>query len=124
MAEKANAPVCFFGTTPECHLWTNEVHSLGLSGTTATFHYGGQQAEVHLQLLGAHSVYTAGAALAVAVHFGVPFEQAAQDLETLPPGPRLNLLDGISRSQLIDDSYNASPPSVIAALDFLATLDG
>ncbi len=124
MAQGASAPTCFFGTSPECDVWAGDAACLGLGGTRATMHHRGQRAKVKLQLLGSHSIHAAAAALAVAVHFGVPFEQAASDLAAVPPGPRMNLLDGINRSRLIDDSYNASPPSVLAALDFLKSLDG
>lgn len=124
MARAASAPVCFFGTNPESDVWASDVHSLGLDGTEATLHYRGERAEVKLQLLGAHSIYGGLAAVAVALHFGVPFQRATRDLATVPPGPRLRVFDGVRGSKLLDDAYNASPPSVLAALDFLAALDG
>jgi UDP-N-acetylmuramoyl-tripeptide--D-alanyl-D-alanine ligase len=124
MARATDAPACFFGTSPQSDVWASEVRSLGLDGTAATFHCRGEQAKAHLRLLGAHSVYAGAAALAVAVHFGVPFQQATHDLETIPPGPRLQLVAGMNGSRLIDDAYNASPPSVEAALSFLASLEG
>jgi len=53
----------------------------------------------------------------------VPLDAAAEALATLRPAPgRLNPLPGENGSLLLDDTYNASPAAVRAALDTLAEL--
>lgn len=79
--------------------------------------------EAFIPLLGRHSVYTALAALAVALRCGLELEQAVGRLALIErQAGRLNPLPGINGATLLDDTYNASPASVHAALDTLAAL--
>ena len=79
------------------------------------------QAEVHLALPGRHNVMNALAACAVGIALGEPLDAIRNGLEAMKPVPgRLcerPLADG---SVLIDDTYNANPGSLRAALDVLA----
>jgi UDP-N-acetylmuramoyl-tripeptide--D-alanyl-D-alanine ligase len=50
--------------------------------------------------------------------------ETAEALERLSPTLRLLVVDGINETRIIDDSYNASPESVLAALNLLAELPG
>ena len=50
--------------------------------------------------------------------------EAAEALQGLSPALRLLVVDGINGSRVIDDSYNASPESVLAALNLLRELPG
>jgi UDP-N-acetylmuramoyl-tripeptide--D-alanyl-D-alanine ligase len=80
--------------------------------------------EVELSLRGKHMVANALVALAVADALGVPLAEAAPALATasLPAGrSEIVELDGVT---VINDSYNANPPSFAAALDLLAAVRG
>lgn len=61
------------------------------------------------------------AGCAVATYYGVPLADAAKELakRTRPVSGRLNPIPGIRGSLIVDDSYNAAPASVMAALDVL-----
>src|SRR5439155_735478 len=59
---------------------------------------------------GYHRTYTAG--------------DAAEALQGLSPTLRLLVIDGVNGSRIVDDSYNASPESVLAALNLLRELPG
>jgi len=83
-----------------------------------------QRRHVHLPLLGAQSVHAALAAAAVAREEGFSVSETAEALQLLSPALRLLVVDGISGSRIIDDSYNASPESVLAALNLLHELPG
>lgn len=76
---------------------------------------------VELALQGEHSVMNALAAAAVGVHFGIPAPRIASALASVqPPAMRqcnILLKNGI---RLIDDTYNANPDSMRAALEVLA----
>ena len=79
-----------------------------------------------LQVAGRHNLRNAMAAAACALAAGVPLDAIAQGLNGFEPiGGRsralaVTLTD--RRLTLIDDSYNANPDSVIAAIDVLAEL--
>ena len=73
-------------------------------------------------LPGAHNVSNACLAFAVAEKFGVTREQASEALKGVSlPGARWRKVekDGVT---YIDDSYNANPDSMIAALDAFAAM--
>jgi len=74
-------------------------------------------------ILAPHQIYSALAAVAVGTVFKVNLIEAASALEDFrSPQGRMNLLSGIKNTYLIDDTYNASPVSVAAALDVLGKL--
>ena len=81
-----------------------------------------------LRMAGRHNVLNALAATACALAAGAPLEAAVRGLEGFEPvGGRSRLLR-IRRDDrevtLVDDSYNANPDSVLAAIEMLAALPG
>jgi len=86
------------------------------------------QASVKLHMAGAHNVRNALAATAAALGAGVPLAVIAQGLEAFEPVKGRSQLRCISVEgrpvTLVDDSYNANPDSVRAAIDMLAGLPG
>jgi len=81
--------------------------------------------QISLKLLGKHNVANAVAAAAVAMEAGASAENVVEGLQQLVPVQgRMCALPGPNNSQLIDDSYNASPTSVKAAIDVLADFSG
>tara|TARA_B110000211_G_scaffold229809_1_gene288197 strand:- start:45 stop:1412 length:1368 start_codon:yes stop_codon:yes gene_type:complete len=80
---------------------------------------------VNLAIPGRHSVSNALAAAACAVAAGASIEQIVTGLEaTQSPARRLQIKALAQGGQIIDDSYNASPESVRAAIDVLASSSG
>jgi UDP-N-acetylmuramoyl-tripeptide--D-alanyl-D-alanine ligase len=78
------------------------------------------KAEVYLRLPGHHSISNALAAAAVALEFDFDAPAIASALHGFaPPARRMNIVAGRNGATVIDDSYNASPGSMIAALEVL-----
>jgi UDP-N-acetylmuramoyl-tripeptide--D-alanyl-D-alanine ligase len=78
-----------------------------------------------LHLAGQHNVQNALAAAALAFAIGVPGEAITAGLATVIPVPgRLDPRRGLNGCRLIDDSYNANPDSVAAAIAVLTSLAG
>ena len=72
---------------------------------------------------GLQSVYASAAALAVALELEVRAQTAVSGLSAqTPPAGRMRLLKGLKSSIIIDDTYNASPVAVEAALESLQEL--
>ncbi len=89
------------------------------------FHDERELGRVQLALLGRHNVANALAAAGAALAMGLPPSDVLAGLEAVAPMPgRLSVVAGIKSSRLLDDSYNANPGAVKAALDLLASLPG
>ncbi len=122
MAAYTQARVMTYGTSPEAHLWADEVELMGLRGVRMTLHEGKTSVPVEASLLGRHSVYAVLRAAAAGLVEGLTWEEIRAGLASRGPRPRMVVKQGRDGIVLIDDAYNASPPSVLAALDFLAEL--
>jgi UDP-N-acetylmuramoyl-tripeptide--D-alanyl-D-alanine ligase len=80
---------------------------------------------VDLHLAGKHNVQNALGAAAAAMAAGVRLEQVARGLGRMRAvSGRLQLLAGRGGEWIVDDSYNANPSSMQAALDVLGALEG
>lgn len=83
------------------------------------------EANIQLLLLGRHNVSNALAAAAVAITSGISLEKIRLGLEKLKPvAGRLQCLSSEKGTTVIDDSYNANPDAVKAAIDVLAECSG
>ncbi len=81
--------------------------------------------EIHLPLAGRHNAMNALAAAAVAEVLGASLDDIRAGLESLAPvHGRLERISGTDGMQIIDDTYNANPNSLAAALDVLANERG
>lgn len=97
----------------------------GHSGTRARYTLpDGEQLELTLRLLGEHAAVNAAGALAVAYAIAPErVRDAARALEAVfPPPHRMAPVELASGLLLIDDTYNASPRSTVAALETCASL--
>jgi UDP-N-acetylmuramoyl-tripeptide--D-alanyl-D-alanine ligase len=86
----------------------------------------GQSAEIATKLVGAHHAANVAAAAAAAVGIGLPFGQVAGALQGAGAASphRMALTTLPDGTMLLDDSYNANPESMRAALDAAAALAG
>lgn len=76
-------------------------------------------------VLGEHQVYSALAAIAVALASGLNIVAVAETIQNFyatPPG-RLKLISGIKGSIILDDTYNSSPAALEAAIVALGGLE-
>src|SRR5919201_26791 len=124
MATATSARVVRYGVSDTADVRAEHISSQGLPGVHFDLLHAGQRRRVHLPLLGAHSVHAALAASAVAHEEGFSLSDPAEALQRLSPTLRLLVVDGINGSRVVDDSYNASPESVLAALNLLRELPG
>jgi len=124
MEEKAKARVFFYGLSPESDLWADQIEGLGLDGIRFRLHYKGETVHTRVPMIGRHSVHTALRAAAVGLNDGLTwqeiFEGFAQGLAQL----RLVAVRTKTGALILDDTYNASPESMLAAINLLDEMDG
>ena len=121
MSEVTAAEVRTFGLHPQADVRADDVVSLGLDGTEFTLRAPWGDLRVMSATPGRHLVPHALAAAAVAERFAVPLDEVAAALATgSSAAHRMSVVEAASGARLVDDTYNASPISVAAALDFLA----
>lgn len=90
-----------------------------------TLHSPQGSIEIQLHILGQHNVSNALAAAAASFSIGIELETIKQGLNTLASVKgRTNTFTAKAGARVIDDSYNASPASVQAAIDLLAEFTG
>ncbi|HMQ50515.1 MAG TPA: UDP-N-acetylmuramoyl-tripeptide--D-alanyl-D-alanine ligase [Anaerolineae bacterium] len=124
MAALTQARVMTYGLSPQADLWGDQVVSAGLEGVRFVFHYGGEEIHAKIPMLGRHSVHTALRAALVGLVEGLAWEDIISGLQSLPRSAQLRLVSvkGPNQSTILDDTYNASPPSTLAALNLLDDL--
>ena len=124
MAKKTKARIFFYGLTPESDLWADHVEGLGLEGIRFRLHYRNESIHVHLPLIGRHSVHTALRATAIALVEGLTWQEIIDGLREGRAQLRLVAARSKCGALILDDTYNASPESTLAALTLLQELDG
>ncbi len=88
-------------------------------------HLPEQRVPVRLQIPGRHNVFNAIAAAACAHAVGIEATAIAAGLETMQGVTgRMQVKAGAKGARIIDDTYNANPASMKAAIDVLAERDG
>lgn len=94
-------------------------------GVVFKLQYGGSFVPVKINgAFGKGQAYTAAAAACVGLIFGMNLVKIVEALleNFQPPPRRMNLIPGVKGTYIIDDSYNASPLSMRAALETLRDL--
>ncbi len=124
MAEMTRAQVFFYGLDPEADLWADEVEGLGLEGIRFRMHYQGEILFVHVPMIGQHSVHTALRAAAVGLVDNLTWQEILNGLRMGHAQLRLTAVRTETGALVLDDTYNASPESTLAALNLLAQLEG
>ena len=86
--------------------------------------YSNASLNVNLSMIGLHQVDNALAAAACAIALGIESDVIKKGLEnTLPEKGRLELIE-LENFKILDDSYNANPESMKAAIDCIGNFSG
>lgn len=95
-------------------------------GFTAVINAEGtiQKVPVQLKVYGNHNVMNALAAIAVAMHYGISPEKAAEGLAEYEPIAMRGQIKTVNGITWIDDTYNASPDSMKSGAQVMLSLEG
>ncbi|NLG48622.1 MAG: UDP-N-acetylmuramoyl-tripeptide--D-alanyl-D-alanine ligase [Chloroflexi bacterium] len=132
MRARTRASVVTFGLDSQNDVWADAIVTRGLEGTHFTVHVRempalrlrGGSYPAQLATLGSHTVMAALPAIAVGLMAGLTWEEIQAGLLAQGYGTRLVPRAGLGGVTLLDDTYNASPASVLAALGVLAEAPG
>lgn len=122
--QAAGKKVCTFGFGPTVQVYAENIH-VNPSHTRFQLHVRDDDISVKLPVPGVHNLRNALAATACAVAAGAELMDVVAGLQAFEPvSGRMQPKSVVEGFQLIDDSYNANPDSVRAAIDVLAELEG
>jgi UDP-N-acetylmuramoyl-tripeptide--D-alanyl-D-alanine ligase len=124
MADKTKASVFYYGIHQKADLRAADIISHGLNGLSLNLQYQGEQHQVHSPLMGNFSAYTILRAVAVALNEGIGWEIIEAGLAAKQIDLRMRQFSLSNGAIVLDDTYNASPESTIAALELLSKLEG
>ena len=95
-------------------------------GFTAVINADGskQRVPVQLKVYGNHNVMNALAAIAVAMHYGISLQKAAEGLAEYEPIAMRGQIKTVNEITWIDDTYNASPDSMKSGAQVMLSLEG
>jgi len=124
MADQTRARVFFYGLDPQADLWADNVEGLGLEGIRFRLHYRNEVLYLRVPLIGRHSVHTALRAAAVGLVDDLTWQEIITGLRSEHAQLRLMAVHTKNGALILDDTYNASPESTLAALNLLDELEG
>jgi UDP-N-acetylmuramoyl-tripeptide--D-alanyl-D-alanine ligase len=124
MAADAAARVITFGRSPRADVRVTGDVGDGPDGLAFTVEARGQRAPVTAGFAGRHNVNNALAALAVGVALDLGLTDAARALGQARPMKGRCVWRDVGDVRILDDTYNANPASVHAALETIAAHRG
>ncbi len=124
MVKKTKASIFFYGMDERAHLWADQVNGLGLEGISFRLHYRNETLHLRVPMIGRHSVHTALRATAVGLVEGLTWHEIVSGLRSGRVQLRLVAVQAKNGALLLDDTYNASPQSTLAALNLLDEMSG
>lgn len=110
-----------FGFGENCE-WRAVELDADIYGTHFTCVHNGEETAVYVPAAGEHNVRNALAALAVADAVGVKLEDAVRAIAQYEPSAMRQQIKEANGVTLIDDTYNANPDSMRAALKVLGSM--
>jgi len=119
MIAAAKGRVIMYGVEEPAEIRASDVVTDGLAGTIFRLEIDGKESSIEVPFVGAPAVQIAIVAFAVGYGFGMDVSEMLVGLQDPQVQVRLLFVPGPNGSQLIDDTYNASTPSVLGALGLL-----
>ena len=124
MAARTTARTLDYGFADDADVGAEDVVSAGVDGMRFTLRSPAGSRAMSIPVLGRLGVHNALAAAAVGIAAGLTLDEIEAGLAGGWSAPHRAALVRAGGVTIVDDSYNASPGSVVAALELLAGLPG
>jgi UDP-N-acetylmuramoyl-tripeptide--D-alanyl-D-alanine ligase len=124
MAARTVARVVTYGFAADADVGAEDVRPTGLDGMRFVLRTAGDRRPVAIPALGRLSVHNGLAAAATGLAAGLTLDEVATGLAGGWSAPHRVALVRLGSVTIVDDSYNASPGSMFAALELLGDLPG
>lgn len=124
LARRTAADVLTYGFAANAAVHADDVTSAGFGGMRFTLAADGERAAATIPTLGRMAVHNALAAAAVGRAAGLSLDTMVEGLADGWSAPHRATVVRLGDVTVVDDSYNASPGSMTAALELLAGLPG
>jgi len=119
---KGNIHVETFGRNDTNDLYPTEIAQIENGNR---FRINKSETVFELPVLGTHNILNALAAMVIANYFSIPFEKMNEGLASIKlTNMRMELVEGKQGEKIINDAYNASPTSMMAAIELVSNLQG
>ncbi len=121
LGRKTRARRLTFGLDGASDVRAVDIEDLGDRGTRATFVLPSGSFSARIPIPGGHNLRNALAAAAVGLALDIPVDRICRGVESVVPmAMRMEITRDPSGFVVLNDSYNANPVSMKAALEFLA----
>lgn len=126
MADQTEAEVMTFGTSPDSTVRATDIQVDAQGRPGFVLLHREESGTVQLRVHGRHNVTNALAAAATALAAGVPFCKVLAGLEAaeITSGDRMQVTTRADGVTVINDTFNASPEAMLAAIDALEDIAG
>ncbi|EGO61982.1 UDP-N-acetylmuramoyl-tripeptide--D-alanyl-D-alanine ligase [Acetonema longum] len=121
MRDLTEARVIYYGLKPKAGVKAENIRTAA-SGVTFDSLTDGRKECIELPTYGVHNVYNALAAIAVGQSMGMTPEEIRQGLKNFTPSAMRLHIEKMGLYTVINDSYNASPLSMKAAINVLGDI--
>jgi UDP-N-acetylmuramoyl-tripeptide--D-alanyl-D-alanine ligase len=119
---KGNVQVQTFGRNETNDFYPTEITQLENGNR---FKINAADTDFELPVLGTHNILNALASMLVANYFSIPVEKMNEGLAEIKlTNMRMELVEGKHGEKIINDAYNASPTSMMAAIELVSNLQG
>lgn len=122
--KQSRSGVISYGLLPDNDYRAVDIAERGTDGVAFTAKSAEREVRVELAVPGTHMVQNALCALAIADTLGIDGDVAARGLASYRPEGGRQQIERVGGITIIDDSYNANPSSMKAAIDVLRGCGG
>ena len=123
--ERCPGAVIWFGLDSYADIWAADIRYLGEEGSQFTVHFAGDTQDVELNIPGEHNILNALAAIGIARGLDISWKEIKRGLAGIElTAMRLQIENTRQGAKIINDTYNANPTSMEAAIKVLNEISG